>query len=318
MWAAVLGLAAAVVAVVILRFRAHPLRLTGAVIRQDIDPHKELPIADVEITAENGLAVAPCKSDASGFFILPMRPGVIRGRAVKLRFEHADYQPLVMDEVAGDELYIAHMVPIPHERPQPNHPEITVANVLVRYSIKATTTGNIGSAVKAFQVKNSGNVPCNGQHPCSPDGKWKAAIDSASLDAGEGNEFINARASCIAGPCPFTRIENDNFSHGGRQISVSARDWSDTATFMLEAEVIHPMVSDIVRRSFPVTFGEALNFTLPASAQGVSIQAEMNGDPIVFPLGPRLYLSWAECNVRVNRDQTRVFRCELKAGYRFR
>jgi hypothetical protein len=118
--------------------------------------------------------------------------------------------------------------------------------------MKATTALNVGSAVKTFEVMNSGNVPCNGRDPCSPDGKWKAAIGSTSLDAGPGNEFRNARASCIAGPCPFTKIEADDLQRGGRSIQVFVRNWSDTATFLLEAEVFHPMVSDIVRESYPV------------------------------------------------------------------
>jgi hypothetical protein len=160
-------------------------------------------------------------------------------------------------------------------------------------------------------------VPCKGQNPCSPDGLWKAAIGSASLDAGPGNEFRNARVSCIAGPCPFTKIEKDEFSKGGQRITASARDWSDTATFLLEAEVFHPMVSEIVHESHPVIFGEALNFTLPATAEGVCIQADVAGQTIIFPLGPALFLSWANCDVTVNRDQTKVYRCELKPEYQF-
>ena len=77
-------------------------------------------------------------------------------------------------------------------------------NVRVRYSVKTITEADVGSAVKTFEVANVGDVPCKGHHPCSPDGKWKAALSSASLDAGEGNEFRNARVSCIAGPCPFS------------------------------------------------------------------------------------------------------------------
>ena len=100
-------------------------------------------------------------------------------------------------------------------------------------------------------------------------------------------------------------------------MTVSARNWSDTATFLLEAEVFRPMVSDMVRTSHPVKFGQALNFTVPGSAEGVSIQAEINGETITFPFGPNLYLSWADCNSRVNKDQTKVYRCELKPGYKF-
>jgi hypothetical protein len=294
------------------------ITLRGAVIRKDADTYKELPIADAEVTAANGLALRTSKSDSSGLFILPLVKGTRPGQPITLQVRHPEYQPLSLHEIAADKIYVARMVPISHQTPaEPNHPPVVVANVIARYSMKATTVVNIGSKVQAFQVANTGNVPCNGQQPCSPDGRWKAAIASESLDAGQGNEFRNARVSCIAGPCPFTRIESDNFSQGGRTIKVTARNWSDTATFLLEAEVIHPMVSDIVRESYPVIFGQALNFTLPGTAEGVSIQADLNRNTIIFPLGPALLLSWAECNARTNSDHTRVYRCELKPGYRF-
>jgi hypothetical protein len=77
------------------------------------------------------------------------------------------------------------------------------------------------------------------------------------------------------------------------------------------------MVSEIVHYSHPVTYGRALNFTLPASSEGVSIQADIDQTTIIFPLGPALLLSWASCNARVNPDQTKVYRCELKPGYAF-
>jgi hypothetical protein len=62
-----------------------------------------------------------------------------------------------------------------------------------------------------------------------------------------------------------------------------------------------------------------LNFTLPADAEGISIQAELNGETIIFPLGPDLLMSWADCNTRAIGDgNARVYRCELKPGYTFR
>ncbi len=182
------------------------------------------------------------------------------GRPVILQFRHADYQPLDQRDFIGDKVYVAKMLPIPHETPAAKRADVVVANIQVRYSIKTTTTANVGSAVQAFEVPNVGNMPCAKQPPCSPDGKWKAAMGSKVLDAGENNEFRNARTSCIAGPCPFTKIEGDSLSQNGRLLTVSARNWSDTATFLVEAEVVHPMVSDLVRTSYPVTFGQALNF----------------------------------------------------------
>jgi len=95
-------------------------------------------------------------------------------------------------------------------------------------------------------------------------------------------------------------------------------DWSDTTSFLLQAEVFRSGIDDSVRESYPVIFGESLNFTLPAAAEGPSLEAEINGTNIVFPLGPEAILSWADCNVRVEKDQSKIYRCELKPGYSFK
>ena len=282
---------------------------------QDTDSRKEQPIADVEVTAD--LATGAAKSDSTGLFTLQLRGFVRRGHPLVLHFRQPQYIPLDVSDFVGDKLYIVHMLPIAGVATSTTRPAVKVANVRVRYSGRMMTEFNVGSAVKTFQIENKGNVPCKGQRPCSPDGKWRAALGSASLDAGTGNEFRSARASCIAGPCPFTKIDSDHISQGEQTFTVSARDWSDTATFLLEAEVVHPMVSQIVHESYPVIFGEGLNFTLPSTAEGVSIEAELDGQMIIFPLGPELFLSWASCNARVNPDQTKVYRCDLKSGYRF-
>ena len=299
------------------RQHRRPLTITGAVTVQDADPRKQLPLAGVEISVANNATVPPVKSDSSGFFSLKLRQGLRRGQAVLLMFRHPDYQPLDLPEFAGDKLYIVHLVPLSKSTSAPNRPAIVVGNVRIRYSIKAMRSVNVGSAVRTFQVENIGNIPCKGRSPCSPDGKWKAAIASASLDAGPGNEFQNARVSCIAGPCPFTKIESAEFSTASQKITASARDWSDPATFLVEAEVAHTMQSPIEHRSYPVIFGAALSFTLPTDAEGVSLEADIAGETIIFPIGPELFLTWANCNARVNREQTTVYRCELKPGYRF-
>jgi hypothetical protein len=175
----------------------------------------------------------------------------------------------------------------------------------------------VGSVAKTFEVANTGGIPCNGHPPCSPDGRWKASRGSTSLDAGQGNEFVDVRRSCIAGPCPFTSTEINQTAEAGRTLSVTALDWSDTATFLVEAEVTHLMLTELIRESYPVIFGNGMNFTLPANAEGPSIEAEVNGADIVFPLGPDLWLSWATCTVKVEGDRSKLYRCELKPGYRF-
>jgi hypothetical protein len=299
--------------------RSLPITLSGAAIRQDNDAWKQSPVANAEISSPDGLLVRDAKSDFSGSFKLTMRPGVKMGRPIRLALRHPDFQPLDVTETLSDKLYVIRMTPLHDEvEAKLNEAEVVIGNIVVRYSTEATKTENIGTAVKTFQVVNTGNVPCAQKLPCSPDGKWKAAEASASHDAGEGNVFRDARVTCIAGPCPFTRIYNDEFSRGGRTITVSVRDWSDTTTFLFQAEVFRSQLDSIIRRSYPVIFGRAMNFTLPSTAEGPSIEADLNGGRIVFPLGPNPVLSWANCQVRVEKNQSRDYRCELKGGYRFR
>ncbi len=309
-----LGISLVVLTVVLLQRR--PITLNGAVLTQDSDPEKQTPIADVDITAIDGFGIGKARSLASGFFSLTLPRGLKRRQPIVLQFRHPNYQPLDTDDYVGDKLYVARMVPARREATDAN-PEVVVGNLLVRYSMKATEEANVGSEAKTFEIRNVGNRPCSKVGVCSPDGKWSAATASTFLDGGQGNEFRNTRVSCIAGPCAFTSVEREDLSQDGRRFNVLVRDWSDTTTFLLEAEVVHSMVSDVVRESHPVVFGRALNFSLPASAEGPSIEAEIDGQAIVFPLGPDLFLRWADCHVIVDKDQSRTFRCELKPGYRF-
>ncbi len=307
-----------VIAVRSRRIKERPYTIQGAIIKHNADTKRESPIADVEISAANGIAAHETKSDFSGLFRLTLLPQVEPGQPIELNFRHPDYLPVKLQATVGDNLYVVEMAPVHGEiEAALNEKEVIVTNVLVRYSIGSTSLENVGSGVKTFQVTNQGNIPCKAQQPCSPDGKWKAAIGSASLDSGDGNLFQNARVSCIAGPCPFTRIALDGFSRPGRTISVSVLDWSDTTTFLLQAEVYRSVVSNLIRVSYPVIFGRSLNFTLPADAQGPSLEGEMDGSQIIFPLAPDPILSWADCNVRVEQKQAKDFRCELKPGYSF-
>jgi hypothetical protein len=313
----VFGILTAVFAAVFLH-RRQPVTLRGAVLQQDRDPNKQLPLAEVEIVATNALGSAVSVSDSSGAFSLTLPKGLRRRQQVLLQFRRKDYRPLDVDDFIGDKVYIARMVPVREETVSDAHSASFVSNARIRYSVKATTEANIGTAVKTFQVVNDGNMPCNKRPPCSPDGKWKATIGSLSLDAGEGNEFRNARISCIAGPCPFTKVEQESLSAERRHFNVAVRDWSDTTTFLLEAEVVHPMTSDMIRETYPVIFGRTVNFSLPRAAEGPSIEAEIDGESIVFPLGPDLIVRWANCHVGIDKDQSKTYRCELKPGYQVR
>lgn len=330
----IVAVAAAVSVALLMLHHVHRLRtiaerqlvpIEGAVVQRDPDPNKRLPIAGVAITASDGVTSAGAQSDASGYFYLVLRKRVLSDRMVQLTFERDGYDPVQLTVPTGrlgtpKQLYVAEMLPVaPKPVTKTSKPPSVVTNVRVRYTINARTETSVGSAVKTFQVVNKGNVPCNKQVPCSPDGKWKAASGSVSLDAGADNSFDNIRASCIAGPCPFTRINSNGFIHGGRVIKVSALNWSDTATFLVEAEVYHTAISSNVRELYPVIFGQALNFTMPPTQEGVSLEADLDGTPMVFPLGPNPELSWASCTVRTGtkEEQSTVYRCELKPGYRF-
>jgi uncharacterized membrane protein (UPF0127 family) len=293
-----------------------PISIRGAVLVQDTDPQKQQPIAGVTISAGD-VAISAATSDASGYFSLPLRKPIRKGHALVLTFHHPQYRPFVMHDIVSNHLHVIRLVPLSTNSVSENQPVIKVANVRIRYTVKASTELNIGSAVKTFEIENKANIPCKKEPTCSPDGKWKAAVGSTTLDAGPGNQFRNARVSCIAGPCPFTRVEADNFSQGGQMVTVSARNWSDSATFVLEAEVFRPTMTQREHWSYPVIFGLGLSFTLPSSAESVSIEADLDGQTIIFPLGPSLFLSWASCDAEINPDRGRIYRCTSKPGYRF-
>jgi len=296
--------------------RQQPLSLRGAVLIQSEDPRKQQPISGVTVSAGN-LGESEVTSDSSGLFVLRLQKRIRKGNPIVLAFRDPLFKPLDVTDIVANKIYVVHMVPLSSNPAPKNRPDVKVANVRVRYTVKAMTELNVGSSVKTFEVENKGNVPCKNQEPCSPDGKWKAAVGSATLDAGPGNEFRDARASCIAGPCPFTHLEQDHLSQGGQKFVVTALNWSETATFLLEAEVFRLMASQTEHRTYPVVFGEGLSFTLPSDAQSVSIEADLDGQTIIFPLGPDLFLSWATCDQAAISDRGRVYRCSAKPGFRF-
>jgi hypothetical protein len=88
-------------------------------------------------------------------------------------------------------------------------------------------------------------------------------------------------------------------------------------TYVVEAEVARTRENEMIRHTYPVTLGRSMNFTLPSAANGLTIEADIDGAPIMFPLGPKLLLSWANCRSETGSEGSRQYRCELKEGYSF-
>lgn len=295
-----------------------PVIVRGAVLVRSDDVDKQIPIPDVRVSVQGGLARRDAWSGPTGFFELTLGKQVKAGQLIILQFRHPQYMPLDVTVLAGERLNLAWMVPIAEfNPPEPDLQRTVVSNVKIRYTTKTTTLVNVGSVAKTFRVVNTGDVPCNGRYPCSPDEKWKATVGSATLTAPDGDFYSNARVSCIAGPCPFTRIRHDAFSGGGHTIRVEVLNWSSTTTFLFEAELYLSMTGDRVTVSYPVIFGQTLHFTVPADAEGVCIEADINRELIVFPLGPELRLSWAACAESSNPGHTNLYQCELNPAYGF-
>jgi hypothetical protein len=317
MWLALLIAVAAVGLgfLVELRHYATVRAISGVVLTANTDPAKQIPIPKARITASGRTGTAASDSDTAGFFRINLPEPLWRGESVMIAVQRNEYRPASETGRILGQPYVIRLTPAAISGEQAESQSV-LSDIRVRYITKGATTTPIGSLVRTFEVANRGGVPCDSRSPCSPDGRWRASVNGIALDAGEGQEFRNARVSCIAGPCPFTRIENDDFTRGGRKIVVSVRNWSDTATFLFEAEVVRTIANDVIRQAYPAIFGRVISFTLPAIAQGPSLEAELNGEEITFPLGPELLLSWATCNLHVESDQTKLYSCELKQGYR--
>jgi len=303
--------------------------MTGAVLAEDKDPKKQAPIAFATVvanarfqlprTGQKLTAQAQTKSDASGFFQMKIPvPDDSATEGITLSLSASGYQSKELPISNPDEIQVLHMLSLTRVVP-PAATGVTYLSksVRVRYSEQITQTSNVGSVVKTFEVPNKGNERCR-KAPCSPDGKWQAANGAVVLEGQQGTEFRNIRLSCIAGPCPFTKIESEDPAYQGHNLRVVVKNWSDTTSFLLEAEVSQKRTIEVVREAYAAVFGSSVNFTLPATAQGASILAEVNGHDIVFPLGPALILSWGVCSLKVGPDHTRSFHCDLKPGYQFR
>src|SRR5271165_6984245 len=86
LWTATIVVAGLIAAAIVLtRPHTRPMTLTGAVIKQDGDPTKELPLADVKIAAlYRGAVIGEGKSDASGAYTVQLRNRIWIGSPITL------------------------------------------------------------------------------------------------------------------------------------------------------------------------------------------------------------------------------------------
>lgn len=299
------------------------ITLEGSVLKQDPDPSKRTPIPDVAVTATRGETEVDKKTDPTGYFNISLNSGIESGANLTLTFVKEGYKTIQMTpNQPGDQLYLVQMEPVAAppavrmQRVQAPAKLSSIKDVRVRYSFKDQSTIPVGAIAKEFLAPNKGNIPCRDQKPCSPDGKWKATATILPIDADPGNEFRNVRVSCIAGPCHFLKVDPGVTEHTAR-LKISVLNWSDTAAFLVEGDEIRTMVTNIVRQSYPFVIGNTMSFALPPSSESVSIEANLDGKSIIFPLGPTLNLSWADCNVDTSTGGDKTYRCQLKPGFQF-
>ena len=300
-----------------------PITLEGSVLRQDADPTKRTPLPEVTVIATRAQTEVIQKTDPTGYFNVAFSGGIESGADLTLTFVKTGYKTIQMTPSnPGDQLYVVQMEPVAAPaQPRTAREQVpakitTIKDVRVRYSVRDESTISVGAIAKEFMAPNKGNIPCRNLKPCSPDGKWKATLTILPIDTDPGNEFRNIRVSCIAGPCHFLKLDHPLVEHSTK-LKISVLNWSDTAAFLVEADVVRTMVANIVRRSYPFTLGNTMNFALPPSSEAVSIEASLDGKQIVFPLGPTPNLSWADCNVDASTEGDKTYRCQLKPGYEF-
>jgi hypothetical protein len=299
------------------------ITLEGSVLKQDADPSKRTPIPGVTVTATRGETEVVRNTDPTGYFNVSFSGGIESGADLTLTFVKTGYKTIQMTpSQPGDQLYIVQMDPVAApaavstQRVQASAKVSSIKDVRVRYSFKDQSTIPVGAIAKEFLAPNKGNIPCRNQKPCSPDGKWKATATILPIDTDPGNEFRNVRVSCIAGPCHFLKVDPGVTEHATR-LKISVLNWSDTSAFLVEGDVIRTMVTNIIRQSYPFIIGNTMSFALPPSSESVSIEANVDGKFIIFPLGPTLALSWADCNVDTSAGGDKTYRCQLKPGYQF-
>ena len=325
---AALGAAAAVAAVLALKqpaislLRQPAISIEGTVILQDDDPTKESPIAGVSVAVEpdDGVSlVDTATSDFSGYFKLRLPPTIVYGDSVTLRLRHPDHQPIDLVVPVAEHLYVMRMSSAhPEVQPRPARPDIVLSEIIVRYTIESRTALNIGSGARPSTcpiVAMSRAIGSRRVHLMAS-GRRRTAVCRSTPERATSFAMRACPASLVHARLRISsRMDFRAAARSSRPRSATGRTRPRSR--------LKPKCSGLrtpIRLSVPTQSSSDTGSTLhwPPPPRGVSIEAEVDGEPIIFPLAPNGILSWATCNVRIQKEQARLYRCELKPGYIFK
>ena len=131
----------------------------------------------------------------------------------------------------------------------------------------------------------------------------------------------SATQGFLASPdrAPSQRSNWRSFRRDGRHFNVSVRDWSDTTTFLLEAEVVRRMTGDTLRRILSSNFRTRCELQPARGGAGTRASKRKSMEKaLFFPLDQISSYDGPIATVGVDRDQSETYRCKLKPGYQFR
>jgi hypothetical protein len=280
--------------------------VNGVVMRADSISENRFALRGVEVSfADEKRGTVNAKTDNSGRFSFK---SVKTGVPLSLNFAKKCYQD--DNDVIGvvpDLPYTRYLWPKNPKDSRCKDPEITYLSLALEFG----TT---------FQVNNKGIAPCKKGPTCDPEKKWKATDASGVLRAPDGSTFKGGTAECVAGPCPFSEIIQNDAAKGGLAIGVTVRSWSDVVTYRLSSQLRFsdelpggPFRAQINERSFDF----AIN---AAHAKFLTIDAKTaDGQEFHLPvgdlLGSDLSLPIGDC--QVSRKAKVAYHCTLGPDYTF-
>jgi hypothetical protein len=80
-------------------------------------------------------------------------------------------------------------------------------------------------------------IDCDHRSPCSPDGKWWAAITPLVITAAADQEVRNPVVSCRGSTCGFLEIMSTAVAADGHSATAQVKTWSNSVTLTYTAEI---------------------------------------------------------------------------------